>query len=152
MAVPKVTKENVFEAIKFIDKKGIPASHQSVKYNLIMENGKRYPPKYVVAVADHIANGTEIDTSYFDAGEAVHYLRKLGFTVEKQNTQEDKQMFNQNCFDIVLEAYKKEFVSKNWNEEKYKWEAVKWFQENWNIEAADFAEMLDRSLKKTANL
>ena len=52
----------------------------------------------------------------------------------------------------VLAQYKQNFVSKQWGEEKYKWEAVKWFQDNWNVNAPDFAEMLNRSLDKTYNL
>lgn len=52
----------------------------------------------------------------------------------------------------VLAQYKQNFVSKQWGEEKYKWEAVKWFQDNWDVNASDFAEMLDRSLDKTYNL
>ena len=52
----------------------------------------------------------------------------------------------------MLVAYKQNFVSKQWGEEKYKWEAVKWFQDNWDVNAPDFAEMLNRSLDKTFNL
>ena len=36
--------------------------------------------------------------------------------------------------------------------EKYKWQAVKWFQDNWDIDAPDFAAMLDNALSKTENL
>ena len=61
-------------------------------------------------------------------------------------------MLDKNLLDNEIANYKKVFVSERWNNEKYKWEAVKWFQDNWNIEAADFAEMLDRSLKKAGNL
>lgn len=52
----------------------------------------------------------------------------------------------------VLVHYKQNFVSKIWSEEKYKWEAVKWFQDNSDVNAPDFAEMLNRSLDKTYNL
>ena len=52
----------------------------------------------------------------------------------------------------VLVQYKQNFVSKQWGEEKYKWEAVKWFQDHWDVNAPDFAEMLNRSLDKTYNL
>lgn len=52
----------------------------------------------------------------------------------------------------VLSCYKKDFVNKQWQEEKYKWEAIKNFQDNWDIDSADFAEMLKRSLSKTKNL
>ncbi len=52
----------------------------------------------------------------------------------------------------ALSYYKKDFVQKQWPNEKYKWEAVKHFQDNWDINASDFAEMLTRSLEKTYNL
>lgn len=61
-------------------------------------------------------------------------------------------MFDQFRMKDVLVAYKQNFVSKQWGEEKYKWEAVKWFQDNWDVNAPDFAEMLNRSLDKTFNL
>ena len=61
-------------------------------------------------------------------------------------------MFDHSKFAAVLVAYKQNFVSKQWGDEKYKWEAVKWFQDNWDVNAPDFAEMLNRSLDKTFNL
>ena len=61
-------------------------------------------------------------------------------------------MFDHSKLADVLVAYKQNFVSKQWGDEKYKWEAVKWFQDNWDVNAADFAEMLNRSLDKTLNL
>jgi len=61
-------------------------------------------------------------------------------------------MFDQYRLKDVLVAYKQNFVAKQWGDEKYKWEAVKWFQDNWDVNATDFAEMLNRSLDKTFNL
>lgn len=52
----------------------------------------------------------------------------------------------------ALAEYKKDFVSTEWGNEKYKWEAVKCFQDNWNIDSPQFPEMLHQSLKKTINL
>lgn len=52
----------------------------------------------------------------------------------------------------VLLNYKRDFVEKQWPEERYKWETVKHFQENWNIDDTDFAGMLKTSLAKTYNL
>ena len=52
----------------------------------------------------------------------------------------------------VLVEYKQNFVSRQWGNEKYKWEAVKWFQDNWDVNASDFSEMLNRALDKTFNL
>lgn len=61
-------------------------------------------------------------------------------------------MFEQFRLKDVLVQYKQNFVSKLWGEEKYKWEAVKWFQDNWDVNAPDFAEMLNCALDKTYNL
>ena len=61
-------------------------------------------------------------------------------------------MFDQYRLKDVLIQYKQNFVSSQWGNEKYKWEAVKWFQDNWDVNASDFAEMLSRSLDKTFNL
>lgn len=55
-------------------------------------------------------------------------------------------------FAEILALYKVDFASTTWENEKYKWEAVKHFQDNWDINASDFAEMLDTSLAKTGNL
>lgn len=61
-------------------------------------------------------------------------------------------MFDQFRLKNVLAQYKQSFVSTQWGNEKYKWEAVKWFQDNWDVNASDFSEMLSRSLDKTFNL
>ena len=61
-------------------------------------------------------------------------------------------MFDRFRLKDVLAQYKQSFVSTQWGNEKYKWEAVKWFQDNWDVNAQDFPEMLDRSLDKTFNL
>ena len=61
-------------------------------------------------------------------------------------------MIDRNRLKEVLIEYKKVFVSQQWPNEKYKWEAVKWFQNNWKIEAPDFAEMLNTATGRTMNL
>lgn len=61
-------------------------------------------------------------------------------------------MFDQFRLKDVLAQYKQSLVSTQWGNEKYKWEAVKWFQDNWDVNASDFPEMLSRSLDKTFNL
>ena len=52
----------------------------------------------------------------------------------------------------VLVEYKRDFVATQWGNERYKWEAVKHFQDNWDVNAPDFAGMLERLLSKTYNL
>lgn len=81
MAIPKVSQEDILNALKFIDENGVPPHNQSMRYFLLGENGKSYPPKYVIAVANHLANGAAIDTSGYNAIEAKNYLKNKGFTI-----------------------------------------------------------------------
>ena len=82
MAIPKFKKEHVIEALKYIDENGVPFHNQSTKYELVSDDSKRYPPKYVVAVADHLANGVDISTEGYNAVEAKSYLENQGFIIE----------------------------------------------------------------------
>lgn len=61
-------------------------------------------------------------------------------------------MIDEAEFQDALACYKRDFVRKQWPREKWKWEAVKWFQDHWDMEAEDFAEMLEASLSKTSIL
>lgn len=61
-------------------------------------------------------------------------------------------MFNKSILEKVLAQYKQDFVLTQWKNENYKWKAVKQFQDNWDVNASDFSEMLSRSLEKTYNL
>ena len=81
MAIPKVSREDILRALEFIDGNGVPYHNQSMRYFLLGENGKFYPPKYVIAVANHLANEVAIDTSGYNAIEAKNYLKNKGFTI-----------------------------------------------------------------------
>ena len=81
MAIPKVSREDILKALEFIDENGVPHHNQSMRYFLLGENGKFYPPKYVIAVANHLANEVAIDTSGYNAIEAKNYLKNKGFTI-----------------------------------------------------------------------
>lgn len=50
-----------------------------------------------------------------------------------------------------IDEYKLDFERVN-QQEIYKWKAVKCFQDNWNIEATNFLEMLSKSIRLTQNL
>lgn len=52
----------------------------------------------------------------------------------------------------ALTEYKSDFESNIWKSEKFKWEAVKHFQEHWDIDAEDFVSMLTDALSKSASL
>ena len=51
----------------------------------------------------------------------------------------------------ILAGYKTYFPS-HWDDEKYKWEAIKHFQDHWNIDAENFGEMFKEATDKTFNL
>lgn len=53
-----------------------------------MENGNTYPPKYVLAVANHLQNGAEIDVSGYNAVEAktILWQKDMRFRLSRQNT------------------------------------------------------------------
>lgn len=60
-------------------------------------------------------------------------------------------MINKEKLRRAIEDYKKDF-GERFKDEKYKWEAVKHFQDNWDIEAENFSAMLKNALSKTGNL
>ena len=82
MAIPQIRKQDIIDALKYIDQNGVPFHNQSTKYELVTEDGKKYPPKYVIAVAAHIGNGVEISTDGFNAVEAKSYLQGQGYNIE----------------------------------------------------------------------
>ena len=51
----------------------------------------------------------------------------------------------------AIANYKNHFA-ENWEDEKYKWIAVQHFQDRWNLEADNFAEMLADAFAEAANL
>ena len=61
-------------------------------------------------------------------------------------------MSNKMRLKSALVEYKKRFIQTQWLEEKYKREAVKCFQVNWDVNADDFAAMLTKALSQTGNL
>ncbi len=62
-------------------------------------------------------------------------------------------MLDKTKLNEAIACYKKELTEGDrWEKEKYKWEAIKCFQDNWDLNAPDFAGMLKASLAKTHNL
>ncbi len=70
-------------------------------------------------------------------------------------------MIDQERLQKIVAKYKQEFDPWIWQKkhnsikcggEQYKWVAVQTFQDNWDLEAEDFADMLEKSLKDTGNL
>ena len=95
MAIPKnISQDDILKAIKYIDENGVPEKNKSTKYELIDESGKKYPPKYIIAVANHLANHEDISTEGFNAVEAKNFLERLNFVIET----------NQEKFELIITA------------------------------------------------
>ena len=54
-------------------------------------------------------------------------------------------------FEDLLAFYKKSFI-EHWEDEKYKWVAIKHFQDNWNVDAEHFQTMFENATSKAKNL
>ena len=81
MAIPNITKQNILDALKYIDENGTPPANISKAYVLTVD-GKVYSPKYVIAVADYLVGGRKSPTTEdFNSLEARKYLVKEGFQI-----------------------------------------------------------------------
>lgn len=80
--IPKnITKQHILKAIEDIDRNGVPSGRDSTKF-LLSLNGKSYPPKYVVSLANRFANGQELSPSVFNGGaETNGFLQLFGFEI-----------------------------------------------------------------------
>ncbi len=96
MAIPKIDERSIADAIKYIDEHGIPDKNKSTQYVLVTTRGKKYPPKYVIAVANHLLNGGDIITDGYNAVEAKNYFETRGYSIES----------NQEKFEITVTSKK----------------------------------------------
>ena len=61
-------------------------------------------------------------------------------------------MINNKKLKEILLDYKRDLNGTWWDNEQFKWQALKCFQDNWDIEAEDFGEMMDRAFKNVGGL
>lgn len=82
MIPSNIEKEHIIKAIREIESNGIPPGRNSRSFFLIYE-GKRYPPKYVISLANKFANGEELDPSVFSGGqETNNFLKRFRLDIE----------------------------------------------------------------------
>lgn len=81
MIPTNISREHILKAIQYVDTCGIPKSRLSRKHS-VKYNGRLYPPKYLISIANKYANDTELEPTCFSGGyEANSYLEKLGFII-----------------------------------------------------------------------
>ena len=87
MIPENIKKKHLEKALKEIDRNGIRKGRHSSTYDLI-HNGKSYPPKLVISIANRFANGTELDSDVFSGGKgtpAFELLESEGFEIVPKN-------------------------------------------------------------------
>ena len=84
-----ITRDHIIQAIKEIDANGYSEKNASRKYDLLY-NGKRYPPKVVISLANKFANGTVLDFSDFSGGEQFtnKFLKERDFEIVIKNEED----------------------------------------------------------------
>lgn len=80
--IPKnITKVEILKAIKELNETGIPKNRQSKKY-YVQHDGKLYPPKLIISLANKYINGYELKPEVFGGGvETNKFIENLGFSV-----------------------------------------------------------------------
>ena len=80
-----ITRAHILEALRCIDRKGIPSRRRSRGYCLV-KDGKHVPPKYTLALAHQVATGEFLSSDQFSGGsECNKFLGRRGFEVVECN-------------------------------------------------------------------
>lgn len=91
MPLPEnITKEHLLKAIAVVNDEGIPMDAKSQYYDVVY-NGKRYPPKLIVSIANKYANGEILDRNTFTGGietQCFNLLESNGFVIERKSESE----------------------------------------------------------------
>ncbi len=90
--IPKsIRPKHIRAAITSVRRDGVPPSRQSKDFDLVVD-GKRYPPKYVVALAAKGATGRFLRSDEFGGGnETNDFLMRLGFSVVGRSATKPRQ-------------------------------------------------------------
>jgi len=82
MIPDNITKKHILKAIAEVDRDGVPPGRGSTRYSLL-HDGRLYPPKYTVSVANRFANGNELPSANFSGGKEVNeFLARFGFSIQ----------------------------------------------------------------------
>jgi hypothetical protein len=81
MVIPSnISHNHIISALEEIRDQNIPPVFQYRRYALEYE-GKRYPPRYTISVANKYANGTLLEHSQIGSQEAISFLDTMGFNI-----------------------------------------------------------------------
>lgn len=84
MIPSNITRAHCVHAAAVVDAEGFPTENRSKKFDVVI-NGKLYPPKWIIHVANEIANGKRHPTGEFSGGnEANTFLTERGLTIRRK--------------------------------------------------------------------
>jgi len=132
MIQKNITKEHIIQAIEKIERDGIHNTKRlSTKY-LLDYDGKTYPPKYVISIANEFANNEYLGHDKFIATEARRFLEKLGFSITTIETEK----INETIFDLYVNKYNNAIKETDWLRvnEIYKFNFLNWIDNNIDFE------------------
>ena len=76
-----ILKEHILKAMVVIDRDGIRPGRNSTKHEVLYDK-KRYPPKYLISLANVYPNKEELDPNpSWDARKARNFLKTMKFTI-----------------------------------------------------------------------
>lgn len=128
----QITKENILQAIQEIDENGIRNGRHSSTYDVIYE-GKKYPPKLLISIANRFATGKELDPKEFHGGKdqpAFKVLAGFGFVIEAKR----------DGFTELIEKYKAHVKATKLKDELYKWDLLRTFKGRPDLNAENFLD------------
>src|SRR5688500_567115 len=73
MIPSNITRQHILLAIDKINSEGVPAERESTKFDLLFKR-KRYPPKYVISLANVFANGEVLSPAVFSGGDEANFF------------------------------------------------------------------------------
>lgn len=117
-------------------------------YNQLQELRKH--PETIGKKDENIRNFISKLNKYIEFKKAINVSntkKHNDFVKEEVKTNAD---FNNKMLQLIV-AYKKDFERIN-KGERYKWEALKWYKDHWDVDALDFAEMAKTAFAKASNL
>lgn len=82
MAIPKnIERKHIIQAIEEIKNNGVRQGREGFRYFLVHDDGKHYPLKYIISLANKYINGEELDPNpnNFNTYSAWNFLADLDF-------------------------------------------------------------------------
>jgi 5-methylcytosine-specific restriction endonuclease McrBC GTP-binding regulatory subunit McrB len=134
MIPENVTKERIIEALQEIDESGLRnPSATSSKFDLIY-NGKKYPPKHVVFIANELAKNPPLPYG-FTTETSQRHLKKLSpeFIIRPKES---------DTFSELIIRYKKHLLTYGLKDEQYKWELLELFKNRPDVHSLNFIKDL----------